>query len=92
MHFCWELVTEQYVKVVLAAHYIIQELSSLQPFPMSSSTRRCLYIVITPHSAIWHLKAMLLFLREMLFSNYLQCIDTGFHVLSSYLGNKKYYN
>lgn len=57
-----------------------------------SSTRRCLYIVVTSHSAIWPLKAMLLFLREMLFSDSLQCIGTVFHVLSSYLGNKKDYN
>lgn len=66
MHFCWEFVAEWHVKIALAAHCIIQELSSLEPFP---STRRSLYIVITSHSATWPLKAMLLFLREMLFSN-----------------------
>lgn len=41
---------------------------------------------------MWPLKAMLLFLREVLFSNSWKCMGTVFHVLSSCLGKKKDYN
>lgn len=81
MHFCWELVT---AVCKGCAGCTLRYSRAIKSTTIShiSFTRRCLYIVITSHSAIWPLKGMLLFLREMLVSNSLQCIGTVFHMLS----------